>query len=154
VMAAWKKPGKPYQKVRSPADANDVFPVVEGMETPVRGLFVVMLVFAVTIGPVNLYLLARARRRIWMLWTVPLLALATCRAVFGYMVSVEGWHGHARTESLTVLDEASGRASTIGWTGFYTPLAPLDGLHFSRDTELTPQLVDDGRWGNNPRRGI
>ena len=46
-----------------------------------------------------------------------------------------------RAEGLTVLDEAAGRASTVGWIGFYTPLAPRDGLHFSPDTELTPQVA-------------
>jgi hypothetical protein len=131
---------------QSAPDANRAFPVVANPETPVRPLFGLMLLFAVAIGPVNLYLLARTKRRIWMLWTVPAIALATCAAVFGTMLCLEGWHARIRTEGLTLLDESTGRASTIGWTAFYTPITPRGGLHFSPDTELAPQLaINAGR---------
>jgi hypothetical protein len=126
---------------RSATQANHAFPVAANVETPVRPLFLMMLLFAIAIGPVNLYLLARAKRRVWMLGTVPGIALVTCLAVFGTMLAVEGWHARTRTEGLTLLDESSGRASTIGWTAFYTPLTPRGGLHFSADTDLEPQLA-------------
>jgi hypothetical protein len=138
---AWEHSAQPWQRVRTVMQANDDFPVVEHLGIPVRGLFLLMFVFAVAIGPVNLYVLSRKKRRIWMLWTVPAISLVTCLAVLGYMLVSEGWHGHSRTEGLTILDEGTRRASTVGWAGFYTPVAPSDGLHFSQDTELTPQLA-------------
>jgi hypothetical protein len=143
----------PLQRVRSTADANRSFPVIEDIGVPVKGLFVLMVVFALVIGPVNLILLARWKRKLWLLGTVPAVSLATCLAVFGYMAVSEGWQGHARTEGVTVLDEGSRRAATIGWTGFYSPLTPSDGLHFSRDTEVAPQNGDSSPYGYRRENG-
>jgi hypothetical protein len=143
MIRSWDESARPWMRMQTVSDANRSFPVVEDLTIPVFGLFVLMLLFAIGIGPVNLYVLTRKKRRIWMLWTVPAIALVTCLAVLGYMVVSEGWRGHTRVEGLTILDEASHRASTIGWIGFYTPVAPSAGLHFSADTELTPQLGSD-----------
>jgi hypothetical protein len=145
VGESWTTTTAPLRHVRSPADANRIFPVIEEVGVPVRGLFALMILFAVLIGPVNLLVLGRLNRRIWLLWTAPAISLLTCAAVFGYMLVSEGWSGHLRTEGLTILDESSHRAATIGWTAFYTPVAPSDGLHFGYDTELAPQNVQDQR---------
>jgi hypothetical protein len=115
--------------------------VVENLRIPVRGLFTVMLLFTILIGPVNIYVLKRLRRRIWLLWTVPAFSLLTCTGVVGFMFLSEGWQPHARAEGVTILDETSQRATSIGWLGLYSPLTPAGGLHFSYDTELTPHLV-------------
>ena len=85
------------------------------------------------------------RRRVWLFWTAPTLSLLTCGLVFGYSMFSEGITGRYRTLSLTVLDEGAGRATSIGWTAFYSPLTPGEGLHFSCQTELTPQVVRSHR---------
>ncbi len=126
---------------RNTIDAHQEFPVVEDLGIPVKSLFALMFVFTLAIGPINFLILTRMNRRIWMLWTTPAISLATCVAVFGFMILSEGWEGRLRIETLTLLDEASHRATTVGWTGVYTPLTPADGLHFSRDTEVIPQRV-------------
>jgi hypothetical protein len=133
----------PWFNQTNATEANRLLRVVEDVGIPVRGLFVLMLLFTVAIGPVNLWLLGRKGRRLWMLWTVPAISLATCLAVFGVMLVVEGWQGHLRTEGVTILDERSQRATSLGWTGFYAPMAPSSGLHFHRDTEAVWQKVED-----------
>lgn len=145
IARMWEESAAPFNLSRSPSNMQASFPVVENMGVPVRGLFILMLVFAILIGPVNLYLLSRKKRRIWLLWTVPCFSLITCLAVFGFMVVSEGWTGHVRTEGLTILDETSKRASSIGWQGFYCPMTPGDGLHYGYETELIPQLGSDHR---------
>ncbi len=131
-----RRTASPWQNVDNDFSAAMVFPVGE-FQLPVRGLLFLMILFAIVIGPVNLYVLGRLRRRIWMLWTVPALSFFTCFAVFGYMLWAEGWSGHLRTKTLTVLDESTGRATTLGRTAVYTPLTPRSGLHFSNETEVT-----------------
>jgi hypothetical protein len=131
--------------VVSSTDANRQFPVVNEVGVPVGGMFVLMILFTIAIGPVNIWLLGRKDRRMWMLWTVPSISLVTCFAVFGYMVISEGWQGHLRSEGITLLDEVTHRATTFGWTAFYAPLTPGDGLHFSPDTELIWQKAS-GPW--------
>ena len=138
VVASWLKTAAPWQWESVVDEANTIFPVVDKLGIPVRGLFLLMLLFAVTIGPLNLILLSRRKRRIWMLWTTPVISLAACFAVFAYATFGEGWNRHARTEGLTILDERVRRATTIGWTGFYSALTPSEGLRFGYETEVTP----------------
>jgi len=123
-------------------EANRALPVVEDLGVPAGGMFVVMLLFVIAAGPVNLLVLSKLGRRVWMLWTVPAVALVTCLAVFLYALLAEGWSGHTRTAAVTILDQRNHRAATIGLAGFYSPLTPGDGLHFSRDTEAVPQWGD------------
>ncbi len=123
------------------AEINNIFPVVDRVGIPVRGLFIMMLVFVVLIGPINLFWLARRRKKIWMLWTVPAIAMVTCLAITGFALFSEGFSATSRTEALTILDESSHRASTIGWMGFYTPMTPSEGLRLSYDTEVSPVVT-------------
>jgi hypothetical protein len=141
IAAGWTQPE------RVTTAANREFPVVEDLGIPVKGLFVLMFLFTLGIGPINLLFLSRLKRRIWMLWTTPVISLATCVAVFGYMLISEGWEGQLRSETLTLLDETTHRATTIGWTGVYSPLTPSDGLHFSYETEMIPQRFFEGEQG-------
>jgi hypothetical protein len=143
LAGVWQETASPWERSMTAAEANRLFRIVEDVGIPVRGLFVLMLLFTVAIGPVNLWLLGRKRRRIWMLWTVPAISFVTCLAVFGYMLLAEGWQGHLRTEGVTLLDEGAHRATSLGWTGFYCPMAPGDGLHFSPDTEVMWQKSED-----------
>jgi hypothetical protein len=151
LTSMWDTSHRPFQKIASPSDANRRFPVVDNLTIPVRELFVVMLLFAILIGPVNVYVLTRKKRRIWLLWTVPVFSFLTCLAVFGFMLFSEGWQGRVRVAGITVLDEVSQRATSVGWLAVYSPLTPGDGLRFSRDTELLPQLHSDRHRNPSPR---
>ncbi|HEY8459131.1 MAG TPA: hypothetical protein VIM99_02055, partial [Blastocatellia bacterium] len=145
-----RQPGKTYSEI---TDINDDFPVIESEKIgiPVRGLFVLMLAFVIAIGPINLIWLSRKRRKIWLLWTAPAIALITCLAVTVFALFGEGVSAISRAETFTILDESSHRASTIGWTAFYAPITPGDGLHFSYDTELTPVRPTAWLYDNGER---
>lgn len=143
VIDSWRATATPYTRVREAGEANRAFPVVEDIGVPVKGLLALMLVFVVIIGPVNMYVLARKKRKLWLFWTVPAVSFVTCLLVLCYMAITEGWQGRSSVEGLTVLDENSRRASSLGWTGFYTPILPSDGLHFGPETELTYQNGSD-----------
>ena len=137
--ATYKKlkdsPPHVYAPDQKPIGLYDL--LVAEATVPVRGLFVVVCVFAVGIGPANLWLLSCYKRRIWLWWNVPVLSLLTCLAVFGYSVASEGWRGHGKTASLTLLDERCHRATTIGYVSYYCPLTPASGPMFSMDTDVT-----------------
>jgi hypothetical protein len=140
---AWEQSQSPWAPRatldRDTGSANRVFPVMENVGVPVRGLLLIMLVFVILIGPVNLFVLSKKKKRMWLLWTVPLISLLTCLAVSAYTVFSEGWGGRARYLSYTILDERSHRASSIGLNAFYAPLTPGDGLRYSTETEITAQ---------------
>lgn len=116
---------------------------------PVRGLFILVLVFGIGIGPANLWLLSRYRRRIWLWWNVPAISLLTCLLVFAYSLASEGITGRGRVASFTLLDEGQHRATTIGYVSFYCPLTPSVGPQFSVDTDV--MLLSNA--SNSYRRG-
>ena len=105
-----------------------------------------MLLFGVGIGPANLWLLSRYKRRIWLWWDVPVISLLTCLAVFGYSLASEGFIGRGKTASMTLLDERCHRATTFGYISYYCPLTPTVGPRFGVDTDvaLLENVLD--RW--------
>jgi hypothetical protein len=136
------------------AEINRAFPVIDRIGVPIRGFFILMIVFVILIGPLNLIWLSRRRKKIWLLWTVPAISLLTTLAVSSFALLGEGLSATARTEAMTILDEVSHRATSIGWTGFYSPVTPGEGLHFSYDTELNPKMYRDFEYGRGPIRTI
>jgi hypothetical protein len=138
VEEAWRGTLQPWESARSANTLNEEFPVIDDLGVPVKGLFVLMLAFTILIGPINLVLLTKQNRRMWMWWTVPSISLVTCLAVFGYMVVSEGWSGHSRVGAITVVDEVEKRSTTLGRAAYYSPLTPGDGLHYSAETEVSP----------------
>lgn len=130
--------------------ANAVFPVVENLAIPVRTMLGVMVAFAVLVGPINLLVLGKIKRRIWLLWTTPTAALLLSGAVVATAVIAEGGDVHARTEVVTVLDQIDRRASTIGWIAFYSPFTPRGGAMFDTNTELN-LLVERNHWNGEGR---
>ena len=130
--------------------ANANLPVVENLKVPVRGITIIMLVFIIVVGPVNMFWLARKNRRTWMLWTIPAISLATTLVIFAYTLVREGITPTTRTAGLTILDQPGHHAATFGATGFYCPLTPSGGLRFDNETEATP-LVSDEYGTGSPR---
>ncbi len=147
----WQATYKKLKFVRQPAyhpeeRPNNLYDLLEAETTvPVRGLFVLVLMFGVGIGPVNLWLLSRYRRRIWLWWNVPAISLLTCLLVFGYSLASEGWTARGKTAGLTVLDERCHRATTVGYVSFYCPLTPSIGPRF--DTETDVALLSNTAYG-------
>ncbi len=145
--------------------AQAEFSVIANLTVPVRGVAFIMLLFIVIVGPINIFVLARINKRIWLLWTVPAISLVTCGIVFTYSLVSEGIIPSLRAESITLLDHESRRATSLGRLAYYSPLTLAGGLEFGFDTELfpivernnyrssgTPRVID---WtkGQNLRRG-
>jgi hypothetical protein len=61
--------------------------------------------------------------------------------VFVYSLLREGITPDVRLEGVTLLDQASRRATTMGTTAFYCPLTPSQGLRFGQETEATPLVT-------------
>lgn len=118
--------------------AGTVMPLPDSRETPVGMLFSVLIVFAIVGGPVNLIVLAKKNKRLWVFWTMPVLGLVTAAILVGALFVREGWLRVQKTISLTMLDERSGQASTLGWIGFYSTLPRDIDVRFDAATEVRP----------------
>jgi hypothetical protein len=132
--------------------ANSTMAVVENLKIPTRGIVVIMLAFVIVIGPVNIVYLNRRKRRTWMLWTIPAISFVTTLIVFAYSLLSEGITPDTRIGGLTLLDQVSHHAATIGGTAFYCPLTPSGGLNFDYGTEATPLIEPD--YGSGTSREV
>ena len=132
------------------ATANSAFPVVDDLSVPVKGIAFIMLLFILVVGPLNIFVLAKINRRIWMLWTIPVISLATCGVVFLYSIFNEGITPTIRVEGVTLLDHVNHRATTLGRLAYYAPLTPSGGARFNYETEVFP-IVARGRSGGTTK---
>jgi len=133
-----------YRPTDRPARPTDL--LVGESTVPVRGLFVLVLLFGIGIGPVNIWLLSHYKRRIWLWWNVPLISLATCLAVFGYALASEGWTARGKIVTFTLLDERAHRATTLGIVSYYCPLTPSGGALFSAESDVALLAREQPEW--------
>ena len=143
----WESSSRQVQNKSSISEANNRLPVVDSLAVPIKGMFILVIVFAILMGPVNLYVLSKLKRRIWMIWTLPTISLVACAAVFLFSFLSEGWQGNTRVCEITILNEETNLATTIALAGYYSPLTPKGGLHFDYESEITPMTVEDWRGG-------
>lgn len=111
-------------------------PVLENYGVSVKLIMVLIVVFAILIGPVNIYVLSLLKRRIWLLWTVPLTSLIASLLVLGASFLQEGFLRQSSSDTYTILDQRREEAVSFGFVGFYSTLTP-NGIIFSPDTEAT-----------------
>jgi hypothetical protein len=130
---------------------ESALPVHGTTKVPARSTVLLMFLFVLTIGPANLFLMSRLKRRIWVLWTIPAISFATTMLIFIYSLLREGITPDMRIRGLTVLDQVSRHAATFGGESFYCPLTPGGGLKFDYETEATPLVNLQNYRGGSAR---
>ncbi len=115
-------------------------PVVSHLRIPVKRFFFLMLVFVIVMGPINMVMLAKKNRRIWILLTVPLISIIGTLAVLCFALFTEGIGISLRQEGVTLLDESRKRAVSLGFHAIHSPLSLGRAMRFSATTEISPLL--------------
>ena len=101
---------------------------------PARAYFLILIVFSLLIGPVNYWLLWRARQQVLLVLTAPLISAMFILLLAGYVVAGEGLGVRARAVTFTMLDQARKGAATRSSLSLYAAgMAPSGGLRFARD---------------------
>lgn len=104
----------------------------------VQWLMIVIYAFAFLIGPVNVYVLHKIGRKIWVFWTVPLASAVCCFFIFTYYWIFESSQLLVKKQALTFLDERSNRAITLANMAVFSSSSRSEGFKFSFDTEVRP----------------
>ena len=143
VLEAWREITSDRRVVVGAEGAESRLPMLENIAVPVRGLLILMLVFTLVIGPANLMVLHWLNRRMWLLWTIPVIAFTFAGAVLVYSLLSEGISPRARSVAVTLLDQTTRRAVTVGAIGYYAPLTPGGGLTFGEQTLVAPQYGNE-----------
>ena len=112
-------------------------PGVEGI--PARAFFFILVVFSIVIGPLNYWLLWRARRQVLLVLTTPLISAIFILVLGGYVLAGEGVGVRGRALSFTMLDQVRKQAATRASSSLYAAgMAPAGGLRFARDEAVFP----------------
>lgn len=118
-------------------EANKRFAIVDSLRLPVRSLFIIMLAFAVLVGPYATFYLNRRKRPIWILWVLPTVSLIVTIIIVVYSFLSEGIKATTRMQSVTLLDQTTHRATSLALMGVYSPMTPGSGLRYDMETEVT-----------------
>jgi hypothetical protein len=118
-------------------------------QAPVYSFLLLVSLFAVAIGPVNFYVLGRARRLYFLLLTVPIGAVLVTLSLFAFAVVSDGLGTRLRVRSYAELDQATGRAAVWSRQSYYAGIAPSRGLKFPDDTTVFPVTHEPGSSTND-----
>ena len=118
---------------------NQCFRIIEDAKAPVLFVITMLTLFIILAGPVNLMVLNHLNKRTWFLWTLPAIALGTSGIIFIVAFLGEGIQSTIRTDSVTLLNQGSQEALTIGGIATYSPTS-LPRLEFSGNSEVTPLI--------------
>ena len=143
LMTCLEHAGKPWmaQMGHRNYDMQDCLrdiPLGHDMGVPVNFFFFLLLAFAIVAGPLAGWLAAKYNRRIWLLWAVPAFGLLFSAVIFVSILLVEGVTPTQRRQAITLLDQTTRQAVTLGAVGVYAPAALRDGLSFDYGTEIAP----------------
>ncbi|MDR1291632.1 MAG: hypothetical protein LBK06_10565 [Planctomycetaceae bacterium] len=123
---------------------HNILPVVTKYGVNIRLVLVLIILFAVLIGPVNVFVLRSLNRRIWLIWTVPATSLLASFLVLLASFLSEGLLKQASSLTYTVLDQRRDVATTFGFIGYYSTFS-TGSPKFSSDIELLP-FCDSNSW--------
>ena len=143
LMTCLEHAGKPWmaQMGHRNYDMQDCLrdiPLGHDMGVPVNFFFFLLLAFAIVAGPLAVWLAAKHNRRMWLLWAVPAFGLLFSAVIFASILLVEGVTPTQRRQAITLLDQTTRQAVTLGAVGVYAPAAIRDGLSFDYGTEIAP----------------
>ena len=161
-LAAWQARGAQVQVVSAhalnrriaavwsqAARTVDPVPVPGTNQVPVYGFVSIAILFALVVGPLNIWWCARRGRRHLLLVTTPLLSLGASLILLTYGVFADGFTLRRSAVQVLVLDQLSGRASA--WTGMtlFAGLPPST-LAMDNDALLVPLKKADRRFSEVP----
>jgi hypothetical protein len=106
-----------------------VAPTIPGIgEVPYRVFALLLIVFAIVIGPVNFIWVRRARRPVLLLVTIPAIAMLTSGMLLAYGVFFQGLEVKTASNSMALLDQREHRSACVEHRMLYAGLAPGEGL--------------------------
>lgn len=109
-------------------------------DVPIRGFIVLIMIFAVVLGPISLFVLYRRNKRMWLYITVPSLSLFATLCIFAFSFFYYGTQSRVKRYALVYLDQAAHRANVIGYDAIFPMVGISSGLHFPLNAEVQPNI--------------
>jgi hypothetical protein len=116
-------------------------------QLPLQTFMVLLLLFAIVIGPVNMMVLKRLKRPALLLVTIPSISAAASLGLLLYGVFYQGIDTKAARQSLTFLDQRTSRAAVVERRRLFVGLSQSGGLVPGAGTAVFPEDVGgEGRF--------
>jgi hypothetical protein len=107
-------------------DARPALP--DPFKLPYGAFALLLVVFALVIGPLNFVLVARTKRPVLLLVTIPAIALIAALAVLAFGIASQGLGVDVASRSLAWLDQREHRSMASELRAVFAGLAPARGL--------------------------
>lgn len=143
VLDLWERPAACRALNTTAARGEALLPLLERSLPPARMLLAGLLLFSIVIGPLNMIVLARLRRRVLLFVTTPLLGFLAAFFVMGYGVLRDGITPIVRSRSVTLLDQRTRVATSLVHEACFAPLTPGAGLTFDLRSMVIPSNGED-----------
>jgi len=134
-MAAWNRPG--FSSISRQSWVQGTLAAFDDL--PLRSLMVLLVLFALVMGPANFLWIKKMKRPVLLLVTVPGIALVTSAALLLYGVLSQGLDIKAITKSWSILDQRGGVATTAEVREVFAGSAPGAGLRPRAGTAVLPE---------------
>jgi hypothetical protein len=133
-----------WRSTFSDDDAENILPVMRTEKLPAGRMLGLLIVFALLIGPINIFLVSRMNRRVLLFVTTPALGAAFSVGVLVFGLAHDGVRARVLTRTVTVLDIKGGLATTLAHSAYFAPFTPRDGLRFDDRTMVIPSMTSGG----------
>ena len=168
VAQAWRQHGANVQLISTPgsndafadavrahsSDANNPGTGLDLPNTdrvPVTGFMVVALLFALIVGPINLYWVRKRNARHLFLFTTPILSLATCVILLLTDIALHGLSLRRGVQQLVILDQSTNQA--VAWTfGTYFSAFSVSSLDLDPEVEAVRLTPEGNNWRHYRKR--
>lgn len=129
VRAQLDARAQPAPKIQGLWRGQAADPRIPGLEVlPFRTFALILLGFALLIGPVNFLFVRNRKRPVLLLLTIPALSLVTTLLLLGYGILFQGLEVKVASVSVALLDERAHRSSSLEVRQLFAGLAPDEGL--------------------------
>lgn len=122
------------------------FPIVSDLSIPLLGISIVILLFVILAGPINLFLLTLYNKRVLLLVTVPALSFLFAGAILMYVILADGFNTDVRISAGSYLDQRSGTYSSLIQYGIYARTTPRNVVFDSDDELNISDFSDDDQF--------
>ncbi|MDT8389808.1 MAG: hypothetical protein RRC34_04790 [Lentisphaeria bacterium] len=126
------------------------FPILADLKLPFRPFLISMFIFAILMGPVAVFILAKANRRIWLLWIIPLFSGCTAAFVYIFSIASEGSESTTLARGMAFLDQPSKTSVAVNRVAYYSPRR-IKALRYPTHTEVSFQNQD---WSYSGRGNL
>ncbi len=120
-------------------------------ELPYQVFVLLLILFGIVIGPLNFLWIARKRRPVLLLITIPAIALVTTVALLVYGIYFQGLDVKLASQSMALLDERLHRSSCVEQRLVYAGMSPGAGLRPEPGTVV--HFLDRAPMGTFSPRG-